>query len=160
MLINIRKSNQGRGPSLVLMTTYQDNKDIKEVGLLEARSILQCETNQWHYFLTQAFRFYENPSRVSCFLVGTLPTSTIPRRIHDPPSPIEVDGEQEYEVENILDSIISNCQFQYLNHWNGYDVSERTWELIKNLLNTMEKVHEFHEWYPNKPKFIPHGTWH
>jgi len=46
MLINIRKSNQGRGPSLVLMTTYQDNKDIKEVGLLEARSILQCETNQ------------------------------------------------------------------------------------------------------------------
>jgi hypothetical protein len=71
--------------------------------------------------------------------------STIPRRIHDPPSPIKVDGEQEYEVENILDSIIFNCQFQYLNHWHGYDVSERTWELIKNLLNTMEKVHEFHE---------------
>jgi hypothetical protein len=145
MLINIRKSNQGRGPSLVSMTTYQDNKAIKEVGSLKARSILQCETNQCHDFLTQVFKFYENPSCVSCFLVGTLPTSTIPRRIHDPPSPIEVHGEQEYEVKDILDSIISNSQFQYLNHWHGYDVSERTWEPIKNLLNTMEKVHEFHE---------------
>jgi hypothetical protein len=53
--------------------------------------------------------------------------STIPRRIlHDPPSPIEVDGEQEYEVEDILDSKISNCQFQYFIHWHGYDVNERT----------------------------------
>ncbi len=79
--------------------------------------IFYCETNQCHDFLTQAFMFYENPSCVSCFLVGTLPMSTIPRRIlHDPPSPIEVDGEQEYEVEDILDSKISNCQFQYFIH--------------------------------------------
>jgi hypothetical protein len=43
-------------------------------------------------------------------------TSTIPRRIHDSPPPIEIDGEHEYEMENILDSTISNCQFQYLVH--------------------------------------------
>jgi hypothetical protein len=98
------------------MTTYQDNKAIKEVGSSKARSIIHCETNQCHDFLIQAFRLYENPSCVSCFLVGTLPMSTIPRRIHDPPSPIEVDGKQEYEVEDILDSRISNCQFQYLIH--------------------------------------------
>ncbi len=34
--------------------------------------------------------------------------STIPGRIHDPVPPIEVDDEHEYEVENILDSRISN----------------------------------------------------
>jgi hypothetical protein len=34
--------------------------------------------------------------------------STIPRRIHDPPSPIEVNGEQEYEMVDILDSRIFN----------------------------------------------------
>jgi len=36
--------------------------------------------------------------------------STDPRRIHDPLPPIEVDGEQEYEVNDILDSRIYNCQ--------------------------------------------------
>jgi hypothetical protein len=30
--------------------------------------------------------------------------STVPRKIHDPLPPIEIDGEQEYEVEYILDS--------------------------------------------------------
>ncbi len=70
--------------------------------------------------------------------------STIPRRIHDPPPPIEINGEQKYEVKDILNSRISNCQLQYLVHWHGYDVNERTWELIKNLSNVMEKVYEFH----------------
>jgi hypothetical protein len=36
-------------------------------------------------------------------------TSTILGRIHDPPPPIKVDGEHEYEVEDILDSWVSNC---------------------------------------------------
>jgi hypothetical protein len=49
--------------------------------------------------------------------------STIPRRIHGPPPPIEVDGEQKYEMKNILNSKTSNYQFQYLIHWHGYDVA-------------------------------------
>jgi hypothetical protein len=36
--------------------------------------------------------------------------STNPRIIHDPLPPIEVDGEQEYEVDDILDSRIYNRQ--------------------------------------------------
>jgi hypothetical protein len=50
-----------------------------------------------------------------------------------------------YEMEDILDSRIFNRQFQYLVHWHGYDVNNYTWEPIKNLLNAMEKVHEFHQ---------------
>jgi hypothetical protein len=69
---------------------------------------------------------------------------TIPKRTYDPPPPIEIDGEHEHEVEDILNSRISNCQFQYFVHWHRHDVSKCTWELIKNLLNAMEKVHEFH----------------
>jgi hypothetical protein len=34
--------------------------------------------------------------------------STNPRRIHDPFPPIEIDGEQEYEMDDILDSRIDN----------------------------------------------------
>jgi hypothetical protein len=35
--------------------------------------------------------------------------STIPRRTHKPTPPIVVNGEQKYEVEEILDSRISHC---------------------------------------------------
>ncbi len=57
--------------------------------------------------------------------------STNPRRIHDHLPPIEVDGKHEYKMEDILDFKIFNHQLQYLVHWHGYDVNERTWELIK-----------------------------
>jgi len=43
-------------------------------------------------------------------------TSTILGRICDPPPPIKVNGEQEYEMEDILDSKIFNHQLQYLVH--------------------------------------------
>jgi hypothetical protein len=35
----------------------------------------------------------------------------IPRKIHDLFPPIQVDGKHEYQVEDILDSKIYNCQF-------------------------------------------------
>jgi hypothetical protein len=59
-------------------------------------------------------------------------------------------------MENTLYSRIFNCQLQYLVHWHGYDVNERTWEPIMNLSNAMEKVHECNRQYPNK--FTPCGT--
>ncbi len=64
---------QGWGPCLASTATYQNNKAIREVGSSKARSILHYETNQCHGLPTQASRFYENPSCVSCFLIGTLP---------------------------------------------------------------------------------------
>ncbi len=49
-----------------------------------------------------------------------------PRGSVDPPPSIQVNGEQKYEMEDILNSKISNCQFQYLIHWHGYDENECT----------------------------------
>jgi hypothetical protein len=47
-------------------------------------------------------------------------------------------------MKNTLDSRIFNGHFEYLVNWHGYDVGEHIWELIKNISNTMEKVHKFH----------------
>jgi hypothetical protein len=49
------------------------------------------------------------------FLLEPYHTSIIPRKIHDPPPPIEIDGEHEYEVEDILDSRIFNQLLQFFN---------------------------------------------
>ncbi len=84
---------KGRGLGLASITTYQNNKAIKEVGLSKAMSIPHCETNHCHGFPIQASKFYDNPSYVSCFLIGPLPHVYHSKKNHDPPKPIEVDGE-------------------------------------------------------------------
>jgi hypothetical protein len=38
----------------------------------------------------------------------------------EPPPPIIVDGEEEFEVEEILDSRLHRGNVQYLMKWKGY----------------------------------------
>ncbi len=83
--------------------------------------------------------------------------STIPWKTHEPPPPIVINGEQEYEVKEILDSKISHHQLQYLVHWQGYEISEHTCEPIDNLSNAMKKMKDFHMQYLNKLKVVPCG---
>lgn len=79
-------------------------------------------------------------------------TSVLPGRTQVPPPPIEIDGEEEWEVSEILDSRLVRGKLEYLVHWEGYDVSERSWEPVINLQNAPEMVEIFHRQYPDKPK--------
>jgi hypothetical protein len=72
-------------------------------------------------------------------------------REEDPPLPIIMDAEPEYEVEEILDSRLYNRKVQYLVKWKGYQFSESTWEPWTNLTHCQELVKNFHARYPSKP---------
>ena len=52
--------------------------------------------------------------------------STIPGRIKQPPTPIELEDGHEYEVVTILDSKIVRNKLYYLVDWLGYSPSEHT----------------------------------
>ena len=52
--------------------------------------------------------------------------NTFPRRVVVAPSPMEVDGVPEFEVQAVLDSRIRRRKLQYLVDWVGYDASDRT----------------------------------
>ena len=78
--------------------------------------------------------------------------STISGRTQPPPPCIEVENHNKYKVEDILDSRRRRGRLEYLIHWRGYDINERTWEPTANLINAPLKVQEFHHRYPNKPK--------
>ena len=80
--------------------------------------------------------------------------STLPGRVQEPPPPIEIEGDEEFEVSEILDSRIHRRRLEYLVHWQGYDVSERTWEPASNLENAPEMIREFHRQYPQKPRSV------
>jgi len=75
---------------------------------------------------------------------------TIPRRLWAPPPPIKINGEEEFEFSKIIDSRINRRRLEYLVHWQGYEVSERTWEPAANLANAPKMTKKFHRQYPTK----------
>jgi hypothetical protein len=45
-----------------------------------------------------------------------------------PPDPILVDGEEEYEVEVVINSCMFHGRLQYLMQWKGYSYKHNSWE--------------------------------
>ncbi|KAG0593965.1 hypothetical protein M758_UG035900 [Ceratodon purpureus] len=80
--------------------------------------------------------------------------STLPGRVQEPPHAIEIEGDEEFEVSEILDSCIHRRRLEYLVHWHGYDISKRTWKPASNLQNAPEMIQEFHRQYPQKPRNV------
>jgi hypothetical protein len=80
--------------------------------------------------------------------------SNISGRHPDPPPPIEIDSENEYEVANILDSRIRRKRLEYLVQWKGYEDTDQatSWEPFSNVTNATRKLSEFHATQPNKPR--------
>ena len=82
--------------------------------------------------------------------------STIPNREIEPPSPVEIDNEQEYEVSEILDSRVDNhlkCKLRYLVAWKGYESTDdsATWISADLLPHAQEAISDFHRAYPDRP---------
>jgi hypothetical protein len=68
-----------------------------------------------------------------------------------PPPPLVIEGEPEYDVEEIRGSRRRHGKLQYLVHWKGYPREEDTWEPEKNVAHAKELVEEFHHRNPLRP---------
>ena len=62
------------------------------------------------------------------------------------PPPDIIDGQEEYEVEQILSHRTFGCQkqLQYLVKWKGYPSSDNSWELAENL-HANELIQEYRQ---------------
>jgi hypothetical protein len=69
------------------------------------------------------------------------------RPILDQPGAIEVDGEQEWEIERLLNKRIikkgRGVSTQYLVRWKGWGLEYDTWYRIQDLQNAAELVTEY-----------------
>ncbi len=74
----------------------------------------------------------------------------IPKRHREPPVPVEIEGQKEFEVQEVLDSKKIRGKLLYLVFWRGYPPSEATWEPAGNLIHAQDLVNRFHQRYLNK----------
>src|SRR5258708_2125103 len=81
-----------------------------------------------------------------------------PLQQQPPPLPLQIDGELEYEVSEILDSKVDqSCRpdnrLHYLVHWTGYKGTneETSWISAQDLTHSPELHKLFHHQYPDKP---------
>lgn len=74
----------------------------------------------------------------------------LPGQRNEPPPPIEVDGEEEWEVEEILAVRKRRGRLQYRVKWLGYD-DDPEWYPASNLKNAPHKVRDYHIANPEKP---------
>lgn len=82
------------------------------------------------------------------------PKDLIPGRAPANPPPVDVEGQEEYEVEEILDSRLYRRKLEYLVRWKGYDDASNTWEPAENVKNAPLLIKEFHKKHPQAPKQI------
>jgi len=69
-----------------------------------------------------------------------------------PPKSVIIEGEEEFEVEKILNKKMVREKEKFLVRWKGYMVEKDTWENKENLKNAKELVEEFEKEYREEVK--------
>ena len=69
---------------------------------------------------------------------------------HPPPLPEIIDREEEWVVEEVLDSKMMNQKLCYLVKWEGFRIEHNSWEPWDNI-HTLELVMDFHWRHPAAP---------
>jgi hypothetical protein len=80
-------------------------------------------------------------------------TEPVPGQPTPEPQPVIVTpGEEEWEVERVLDSRYRYRKLQYLVQWAGYTYIRTTWEPAENLENAADLIADYHRANPTKPQ--------
>jgi hypothetical protein len=82
------------------------------------------------------------------------PADPVPgRRFPPQPLPKIIDGEEEWIVEEILDSRVMDMKLRYLVKWKDFGMEHNSWEPWDNV-HTPELVAEFHRKHPGAARQI------
>ena len=71
-----------------------------------------------------------------------------------PQAPVEVEGEEEYIVQEILDSYLRHNKLEFLVKWEGYTNENNSWEPEDNCKNACNTIATFYHKYPQAPRQI------
>jgi hypothetical protein len=134
--------------------TTRPSKKLSEKNLGPYEIIAQPSSLSYTLRLPQSMRAVHPVYHVS--MLDSAPASNIPNRTDDPPPPVEIQGEVEYEISEILDTKLDRrrrCKLLYLVRWAGYENTdeETSWLTAAELAHAQDLVNDFHKSYPDKP---------
>ena len=73
-------------------------------------------------------------------------------QIKEPPPPIQIEGEDEYELEEIIDSRLHYNKLQYRAKWKGYSPEhDKVWYPAESFNKAEDTVQRFHRRYARNP---------
>jgi len=91
---------------------------------------------------------------INVFQLSPYKPPTIPGQQITPQSPVEIEGEEEYVVEEILDSWLRWNKLEFLVQWEGYMNENNLWEYKDNCRNLHNTITAFNHKYPQVPRWI------
>jgi hypothetical protein len=136
----------------------RSSKKLSKKNLGPYEIIAQPSSGSFTLRLPESMRTIHPVFHVS--MLEPAPPSSIPNRTEDPPPPVEIKGEVEYEIAEILDTKLDRrrrCKLLYLVRWTGYEGTdeETSWITADKLSHAQELVQDFHKAYPDKPGLPP-----
>ena len=128
-------------PRIIRTTRRAKKLDCKKLGLF--RILAKIGTKAYKLDLPDSMKVHPT------FHVSLLEThrhNPLPSPVKPPPPPIEMGGNKEYELKEIVNSRHRYKKLQYRAKWKGY-TAEHDWEWYpaKNFNNADLTVHQFHE---------------
>ena len=134
-------------PSNVKTTRLSKNFDYNKMGPFKI--IKKVGTSSYKLDLPASMTIH-NTFHIS--LLESYKDKKFPSQIQIPPPPIEIDGEPEYELEEIIDSRLHRDKLQYYAKWTGYSPEhDKTWYPTEYFENASIAIERFHSRYPRKP---------
>ena len=75
------------------------------------------------------------------------------RQMPPPPPPEIIDGEEEWVVEDILDSKLINWKLRYLVKWKDFGIEHNSWEPRENV-HVPDIITDFYQKHPGAMRHI------
>ena len=121
-----------------LKTTYHRKMKLKQEGTLSITENLGPVTYRLH--LPPSWQIH---NIFHATLLRPYKENEVYRR-NFPESPPElIEGEEVYEVESILNHQKKGCSYQYYVKWQGYPISNASWELEKVFSNDGDMLAQY-----------------
>ena len=111
------------------------------VGPYKVKNIISANTVELHLLPTVHVHPVFNVSKLQMYKLQ------VEEQKATKPAPIVIGGEEEYEVEKILNKRRIQGRDKFLVRWKGYTVEANTWEERENLKNVGKLIEEFEREY-------------